>query len=117
RRMTSVTCRDGVHTLELADREVVAERLLRTSRRHSFDPETEVDWDLPDDPDLWYMTPTAVSLYDTPLWERMTHRQRVELSKQESARLVSVGIWSELVLLRILASHAYRHPYDSGHFA
>ena len=115
--MTSVTCRDGVHTLELADREVVADRLLRTSRRHSFDPETDVDWDLPCDPDLWYVPPATVTLYDTPLWDRLTHRQRVELSKRESARLVSIGIWSEMSLMRIMVSHAYRHPYDSDHVA
>jgi hypothetical protein len=110
-------CRDGVHTLELADREVVAERLLRTSRRHSFDPDTDVDWDTPCDPDLWYMPETAVSLYDTPLWGRLSHRQRVELSKRELARIASIGIWSEMALMHILVSHAYRHRYDSLHTA
>jgi len=112
-----VLCRDGVHTLDLADREVVAERLLRTSRKHSFDPDTDVDWETPTDPDLWFMPPTTVSLYETPLWETMTHRQRVELSKREMARLVSVGIWSEMALMRALLAHAYRRSWDSDHVA
>jgi hypothetical protein len=114
---TPVLCRDGVHTVDLADREVVAERLLRTSRKHSFDPETDVDWAAPVDPDLWFMPPATVSLYETPLWETMTHRQRVELSKHEVARLVSVGIWSEMALMRALVSHAYRRSWDSQHVA
>lgn len=114
---TPTLCRDGVHTLELTDREVVAERLLKTSRKHSFDPGVDVDWDTPCDPDLWYMPQTAVSLYDTPVWAGMTHRQRVELSKRELARVASIGIWSELALMHILISHAYRQPFDSRHMA
>jgi hypothetical protein len=42
-----IRCRDGDHTLALADREVTAERLIRASRRRSFSPDTDVDWDAP----------------------------------------------------------------------
>ncbi|WP_301176188.1 AurF N-oxygenase family protein [Actinomadura geliboluensis] len=112
-----IRCKDGDHTLELTDREVVAERLLRTSRKHSFDPDVDVDWDAPQDPDVFYIPPQLVSLYETPLWDGLTHRQRVELSKREMCSIASFGIWSEMMLMQSLLMHAYRHRYDSGHFA
>ncbi|GAA2639300.1 diiron oxygenase [Actinomadura fulvescens] len=116
-RAAQIRCQDGNHTLELTDRELVAERLLRTSRKHSFDPDVDVDWDASQDPDQFYMPPQLVSLYETPLWEELTHRQRVELSKHEVCSMVSFGIWSELLLMQGLIQHAYRNRYDSGHFA
>jgi hypothetical protein len=116
-RTAVIQCRDGNHTLELKDREAVAERLLQTSRKHSFDPETDVDWEQPLDPDLFYMPPTTVSLYETPLWERLGHRQRVELSKREMASILSYGIYVELLLMQGLAMHVYRRRVDSKHAA
>ncbi|MWA03981.1 diiron oxygenase [Actinomadura sp. LD22] len=112
-----IRCKDGDHTLELTDREVVAERLLRTSRKHSFDPDTEVDWDAPQDPDVWYAPPQLVSIYETPLWDGLTHRQRVELTKREMCSIASFGIWSEMLLMQALVQHAYRSRYDSEHVA
>ncbi len=112
-----IRCKDGDHTLELTHREVVAERLLRTSRKHSFDPDADVDWDAPQDPDVFYIPPQLVSLYETPLWDGLTHRQRVELSKREMCSIASFGIWSEMMLMQSLLMHAYRHRYDSGQFA
>lgn len=116
-RTARIRCKDGDHTLELHDRELVAERLIKTSRKHSFDPDTDVDWERPLDPDRFYTQPQLVSLYETPLWDRMTHRQRVELSKHEVASVASFGIWSELMLMQILLKVAYRHPFDSEHGA
>lgn len=112
-----IRCMDGDHTLELTHREVVAERLLRTSRKHSFDPDVDVDWDAPQDPDVFYMPPQLVSIYETPLWDRLTHRQRVELSKREMCSIASFGIWAELLLMQSLVMHAYRRRYDSDHVA
>ena len=112
-----IRCKDGDHTLELTHREVVAERLLRTSRKHSFDPDTDVDWDAPQDPDAFYLPPRLVSIYETPLWDGLTHRQRVELSKREMCSIASFGIWAEMLLMQALVMHAYRHRYDSDHVA
>src|SRR5690606_13988945 len=112
-----IRCKDGDHTLELTHREVVAERLLRTSRKHSFDPDVDVDWDAPQDPDVFYMPPQLVAIYETPLWDRLTHRQRVELSKREMCSIASFGIWAELLLMQSLVMHAYRRRYDSDHVA
>ncbi|MFC6882719.1 AurF N-oxygenase family protein [Actinomadura yumaensis] len=112
-----IRCRDGDHTLELTDRETVAERLLRTSRKHSFDPDVDVDWDAEQDPDRFYLPPQLLSIYETPLWDGLTHRQRVELSKREMCSIASFGIWSEMMLMQSLVMHAYRHRYDSEHVA
>ncbi|MFI0367700.1 diiron oxygenase [Actinomadura sp. 1N219] len=112
-----VRCGDGDHALELTHREVVAERLLRTSRKHSFDPDADVDWDAPQDPDVFYMAPQLASIYETPLWDALTHRQRVELTKREMCSIASFGIWSEMLLMQSLVMHAYRHRYDSDHVA
>jgi P-aminobenzoate N-oxygenase AurF len=112
-----ISCQDGNHTLALTDREVIAERLIRTSRKHSFDPDTDVDWDAPPVPGLYYGPPEAGSLYETPLWDGLTPEQQIELTKHEVASMASFGIWSELALMQILLQHAYRSRYDSSHFA
>ncbi|HEY1917948.1 MAG TPA: diiron oxygenase [Streptosporangiaceae bacterium] len=112
-----ISCKDGDHTLALTDREIVAERLIKTSRKHSFDPDVDVDWDAPPVPGLYYGPPEAGSLYETPLWDNLTPDQQIELTKHEVASLASFGIWSELALMQILIQHAYRNRYDSSHFA
>jgi len=112
-----IECRDGNHTLALTDRELTAERLVKTSRKHSFNPDVDVDWDAPPVPGLYYGPPEAGSLYETPLWGGLTPDQQIELTKHEVASLASFGIWSELVLMQILLQHAYRSRYDSSHFA
>jgi hypothetical protein len=112
-----IRCRDGDHTIALTDRELTAGRLIGASRKHSFDPDVDVDWDAPPVAGLWYAPPEVVSLYETPLWDRLTDDQRVELTKHETASLASFGIWSELLLMQILVQHSYRNRFDSSHVA
>lgn len=52
RAMTTLTDADALEGLRdalglLKDREQVAERLLASSAKHSFDPDKELDWDAP----------------------------------------------------------------------
>ncbi|MGH3343092.1 MAG: AurF N-oxygenase family protein, partial [Carbonactinosporaceae bacterium] len=110
-------CAGGDHTAELTDRESVAERLLVASRRHSFDPDSDVDWTAPIDPDLFFMPPQCVSLYETPMWDRLDHGARVELSKQEAASAATIGIWFEVILVQLLARHVYDEDLTSKHVA
>jgi hypothetical protein len=105
--------RDALGTLK--DREKVAERLLESSARHSFDPDTELDWDAPWQDGMWYWPPELVSLYDTPLWHRMSPEQRIELSRHEAAALASLGIWFELILMQLLVRHIYDMSPTSSH--
>lgn len=98
-----------------ADRETIAERLLRASSQKSFDPEVDVDWEQPLLDDAFYMPEHRVSLYGTPLWERLSHRQRIDLSRHEIASTASVGIWFELILLQLLTRHIYDLPPTTDH--
>ncbi|GAA3216673.1 diiron oxygenase [Actinocorallia longicatena] len=108
-----IHCKDGDHTLDLMDREVVAERLLSTSRKHSFDPDVDVAWDTPVEPDRFFMPPECVSLFETPLWDGLTRAQRIELSRRELASTMSYGIYAELMLMQALVLHAWRREVDS----
>lgn len=97
------------------EREQTAERLIRSSRRTSFDPDVDVDWDRPFDDDLWFNVPEHCSLHGTDLWDGLTEGQRIELSKHEFASVAATGIWFELVLMRMLARHAYHRDPRTSH--
>ncbi|WP_413807201.1 AurF N-oxygenase family protein [Streptomyces sp. OE57] len=99
----------------IKDRERVAERLLQSSAKHSFDPDIELDWDAPFEPGKWFWPPELVSLYDTPMWRRMSEEQRLLLSQHEAAALASLGIWFEIILIQLLTRHIYDKPATSAH--
>ncbi|WP_455361684.1 AurF N-oxygenase family protein [Streptomyces sp. SYSU K21746] len=99
----------------LKDREQVAERLLESSAKHSFDPDTELDWDAPVEKGKWFWPPELVSLYDTPLWRKMSEEQRMELARHEAASLASLGIWFEIILMQLLVRHIYDKSLTSNH--
>ncbi|MFI1973000.1 hypothetical protein BLA24_24530 [Streptomyces cinnamoneus] len=99
----------------LKDREQVALRLLESSAKHSYDPDTELDWDAPPEDGKWYWPPELVSLYDTPLWRRMPEEQRMDLARHEAASLASLGIWFEIILMQLLVRHVYDKPVTSAH--
>ncbi|NDZ80399.1 diiron oxygenase [Streptomyces sp. SID10853] len=99
----------------LRDREQVAERLLESSAKHSFDPDRELDWAAPVEDGKWFWPPELVSLYDTPLWRKMSEDQRMELARHEAASLASLGIWFEIILMQLLVRHIYDKPVTSNH--
>ncbi|MGP3924709.1 AurF N-oxygenase family protein [Streptomyces sp. 8N616] len=99
----------------LKDREQVADRLLESSAKHSFDPDTALDWDAPIEEGKWFWPPELVSLYDTPLWRRMPEEQRMDLARHEAASLASLGIWFEIILMQLLVRHIYDKPLTSAH--
>ncbi|MFE3056479.1 diiron oxygenase [Nocardia sp. NPDC059239] len=86
----------------LSGRESFAQRLLTGSVKKSYDPVVDLDWDAPLDTDKLFLPPEVVSLYGTPLWESMTPAQRRDLSREELANVLSVGIWFENLLNRLL---------------
>lgn len=100
---------------EISEREKVAERLLASSKKHSFDPDTELDWDAPFEDGKWFWPPELCSLYGTPLWRGMPEEQRMELSRHESASVASMGIWFEIILMQLLARHIYDLDPTSKH--
>lgn len=94
-------------TLTQPSADPVSDRLLKSSARHSYDPEVDIDWDAPLVDGLWFMQPERVSLYGTDLWERMSQEQRIELSKHEVASISSVGVWFELILMQMIVRDLY----------
>ncbi|GGV00784.1 AurF N-oxygenase family protein [Streptomyces spectabilis] len=99
----------------LKDREQVAARLLESSAKHSFDPDRELDWDAPVEDGKWFWPPELVSLYDTPMWKRMSEEQRFDLARHEAASLASLGIWFEIILMQLLVRHIYDKSVTSAH--
>jgi P-aminobenzoate N-oxygenase AurF len=92
--------------LQPKDREVTAERLLDSSVRNSYQPDIDVDWDAPLVEGKGFLPEERVSLYGTELWERLTPEQRTELAKHEIGSITSVGLWTEILLMQLLARYA-----------
>jgi hypothetical protein len=89
----------------LPEREANAERLLRASAKHSYDPLTEIDWAAPLDPDQFALPPHRATLYGTPLWDSLTPRRQAQLSTRQLASTMTAGIWFELLLMHGLIRH------------
>jgi hypothetical protein len=96
-------------------RERTATKLLRASLDNSYDPVIEIDWEAPPDPDKLYEPAHRVSLYGTPLWDRLDHTQRIELSKHEVASMAGVGIWFETILMQMLLRLYHKQDPTSTH--
>jgi hypothetical protein len=111
----SVTNAAEATTSNIPDREVTAQRLLRTSAKHSYDPAVEIDWDAPLEPDRYFLDPRRSSLYGTALWQQMSEEQRIALTKHELASLYCMGIWFETILMQMLVRHVYDRPSGSAH--
>lgn len=106
--MTAVKRRDD-------SRERTASRLLGSSARNSYDPALDIDWHTPIEDDAAYLPFERVSLYGTPLWDRLTHEQRVTLSKHELASIAGTGLWFEIILMQMLARYAYHQDPQAAH--
>jgi hypothetical protein len=102
-------------TLPGTDQDAVAERLLKSSARQSYDPEVDIDWAAPLVDGLWGMQPERMSLYGTHLWDRLDEQQRLELSFHEVASVASVGLWFELLLMQMMLRDAYDDDPTSAH--
>ncbi|SFQ10425.1 P-aminobenzoate N-oxygenase AurF [Amycolatopsis arida] len=101
--------------VKVGDREATARRLLQSSVKHSYDPEVDVDWDAPLVDGKLFIPERTVSIYGTPLWDRLSPEQRMELSRQEMVNTVSVGIWFEVILMQMLLRMAYWRNPTSQH--
>jgi hypothetical protein len=112
----------GTNTIELparaataTDRERIADRLLRSTAARSYDPELDIDWSAPPEPDKLFLPEHRCSLYGTPLWDRLTPGQRRELGKHEAGSVAGFGIWLEAILMRLLAKLAYEENPATRH--
>jgi hypothetical protein len=101
--------------LQPTDRNAIANRLLASSAKASYDPLVEIDWDAPLPADLYGMTPEWSSLYGTPLWDSLTEAQRVTLTKHEFASISGVGIWFEMLLMHMVIRDIYDQDPATSH--
>ncbi|WP_207840530.1 AurF N-oxygenase family protein [Williamsia soli] len=83
-------------------REAIATRLLGGSVKRSYSPVVDLDWDAPLEEGKYFLPPRVCSLYGTDLWNGLTEEQRIEVSRQEMANILSIGIWFENLLNRAL---------------
>jgi P-aminobenzoate N-oxygenase AurF len=89
------------------DREATAERLLRSSLDHSYEPSIDIDWSAPLVEEGWAMPEHRVSLYGTELWQGLTEEQRRTLSVHEVCSIARIGLWFEIILMQMLLRYAY----------
>ena len=101
--------------MKATDRSQTATRLLRASAEHSHDPQVEIDWDAELLPDHWYVPEHRSSLYGTPLWDSLSVRQRLELTKHEVASVAGLGIWFETILMQLLIREYYKQDPTTPH--
>ena len=114
--MTLTAPESATEFREQTDSDGVLERLLSSSAQLSYDPATEVDWDVPLDPMQHGVNPEWCTLYGTPTWERMSDEQRALLTRHEAASVASIGIWFEMLLQQMLLEDIYGKDYSSPEF-
>ncbi|MBA9006779.1 diiron oxygenase [Thermomonospora cellulosilytica] len=85
------------------------ERLSRLSQRSYQNPYTAVEWPSSVDPERqWFSSPEYLSLYGTPLWERLDEPARRRLAFHEAVNFYSLNIHGEKGLMEGLAARLYR---------
>jgi hypothetical protein len=97
------------------DRDKTARRLLASSAKNSYNPDLDIDWDTPALDGMYHVQPERMTLYGTALWDELTEAQRIELSKHEVISIARVGLWFEVLLMGMLAAHAYDQDPASPH--
>jgi hypothetical protein len=97
------------------DRDKTATRLLTSSSKNSYSPDLDLDWSASPVPGHYFMQPERLTLYGTKLWDALTEEQRIELSKHEVVSVARIGLWFEILLMGMLAAHAYNEDPASPH--
>ncbi|GAA2785466.1 diiron oxygenase [Saccharopolyspora taberi] len=85
----------------------VSRRLLESSATLSYDPASEIDWNAPLPDGAYGLNPEWSTLYGTPLWDEMSERQRVALTRHEVCSIMSTGIWFEMILQQMILRDQY----------
>ncbi len=97
------------------DRDRTATRLLRSSAEHCYDPDVEIDWDAPLAPDRFFTPEHRSSLYGTDLWNGLSRKQRITLTRHEVAGIAGLGVWFETILMQLLIREYYRADPTAAH--
>lgn len=84
-----------------------ARQLLLSSAKQSYDPDIDIDWSAPLEPGKWFVPEHRVTLYGTELWESLPPETKLALSREELASSISLGVWTEHMLLQLVARYVY----------
>ena len=97
-----------------ADREF--ERLIESAEELSHDPDVEIDWEAPLDPNKYGLNPQWSTLYGHRMWDRMSEQQRINLTRHEVGSIMSTGIWFETMLQHMILRTQYSADYGDPSF-
>jgi hypothetical protein len=84
-----------------------AVQLLKMSARNSFDPKVAIDWNAPLEEGKWFVPEHRCTLYGTSLWDSLSEEQRINVSREELASNLTLGVWTEWMLLEAVARYSY----------
>lgn len=84
-----------------------ATQLLIASAKKSYNPLVDIDWAAPLEPGKWFLTEKRCSLYGTELWDSLSLEQKLICSREELASSFALGVWTEFLLLQMVARYVY----------
>lgn len=90
-----------------------ARSLLVASAKKSYNPRIDIDWDAPLEPGKWFLTEKRCSLYGTDLWNSLSMEQKLICSREELAASFALGVWTEFMLLQMVARYVYDREITS----
>lgn len=102
---------DTIFTWEYAETKPGLLDLYRRAKKEQWNAETDLDWSLDVDPEREYVPDSAISIYGSPVWERLTPREIVQVRRESSAWLVSQFLHGEQGALLATAKLAMSVPW------
>ena len=70
-------------------------RLYENAKRDQWDGATTLDWLLPVEPEAENLPDAQIAIYDSPLWKRMTERERARLRHESMSWILSQFLHGE----------------------
>jgi len=90
----------------------LVEKLCEASKRQYVNPYEYLEWPDALNVETWCTSPELVSLFGTPVYERLTEAERKRLSFYEAVNFFSLNIHGEKSLIEGLAQRVYRREND-----
>ena len=90
----------------------LVEKLCEASKRQYVNPYEYLEWPDSLNVETWCTSPELVSLFGTPVYERLTEAERKRLSFYEAVNFFSLNIHGEKSLIEGLVQRVYRREND-----
>ncbi len=89
------TTASATFTWRYDDGDPALRRLYDNAKRDQWDAATALDWQRPVEPEGENVPDTQIAIYDSPMWRRMTTRERARLRHESLAWLLSQFLHGE----------------------